>query len=611
MENEVFYNRDKMYENIPNQEKRLIKDVEDLGKNVDKLGKDVGAIQGGTGVGQAFKDLVARVENQGSNLDTLARNVSDMITINVRDFGVVADADFFNEADNKYYADASFSKPATDNKNAFLDILYYINGTGKGRYKILFPRGNYYSSRSLEVTGKEITIEGVNAKLITSAPNSGVEVQCVHVRDCQGFRCYGMTFENIIEDKTTTNDYTGRYYHLWIRENLYSDQMEYCHIYDNIFIDKVSIPNTIAKPYNGSLCIDHIKNVFVHNNKFLNNCGRIVYVTGCENVNVHDNQFRNIGYISPEITSVQVGTLVFRVLSSKHVKIHHNTVIGTETFNTNSLVYGVMLAMNEETTIVDEDVRIDSNTFVVNKTKMDVFRISCADGCSFTNNDVYLNNSDAEVVNTFIYIDPLNTYPYEQALNITFDNNRVYNSHETMFYIGTLYDVDKMNVYLNGNQFDSATAITKISDYHSDNMMTRGVLRMYNNRVTKKGVYQYDLVTTQHIDYNNNPYKRSIVVTATNMTDYIDANGVLSVPLWCNEVIFNVAIGTPVNINDIKVDGQHLLGKEIALRHLALEQPTIYHNNSLIRLAGAANIKMQLFQMVRLKYSLYGYWVTY
>jgi hypothetical protein len=32
MENEVFYNRDKMYENIPNQEKRLLKDVEDLRK---------------------------------------------------------------------------------------------------------------------------------------------------------------------------------------------------------------------------------------------------------------------------------------------------------------------------------------------------------------------------------------------------------------------------------------------------------------------------------------------------------------------------------------------------------------------------------------------------
>jgi hypothetical protein len=41
MENEVFYNRDKMYENIPNQEKKLIKDLEQLFKDLEKLkGKD-------------------------------------------------------------------------------------------------------------------------------------------------------------------------------------------------------------------------------------------------------------------------------------------------------------------------------------------------------------------------------------------------------------------------------------------------------------------------------------------------------------------------------------------------------------------------------------------
>jgi Right handed beta helix region len=34
MENEVFYNRDKMYENIPNQEKRLLKDVEELSETI-------------------------------------------------------------------------------------------------------------------------------------------------------------------------------------------------------------------------------------------------------------------------------------------------------------------------------------------------------------------------------------------------------------------------------------------------------------------------------------------------------------------------------------------------------------------------------------------------
>jgi Pectate lyase superfamily protein len=68
MENEVFYNRDRMYENIPNQEKRLIKDVEELKTNgiPDNQAR------------QGVADLTETVGEQSSKIDVLSQYVSSI-----------------------------------------------------------------------------------------------------------------------------------------------------------------------------------------------------------------------------------------------------------------------------------------------------------------------------------------------------------------------------------------------------------------------------------------------------------------------------------------------------------------------------------------------------
>jgi hypothetical protein len=92
MENEVFYNRDKMYENIPNQEKRLIKDVEELKTNgipdiqarkeVADLSETVGVLQGNTSLvlrpsGGDDTALINNAITSVSNSEKLKRVILD------------------------------------------------------------------------------------------------------------------------------------------------------------------------------------------------------------------------------------------------------------------------------------------------------------------------------------------------------------------------------------------------------------------------------------------------------------------------------------------------------------------------------------------------------
>ena len=546
-------------------------------------------------------------ERLDKDLDGAVAQLEQMVTINVKSFGAVADADYFNPVDNKYYSDANFTKSATDNSDVFMSILYYMNRNLSGRFKVFFPEGNYYSSRTLETSAENIIIEGSMAKLITSTPDSTKEQYCVYVRNCITFKCHGMTFENIIEDKTIISSATGRFYHIWIRESL-TKPLTHCNIYDNVFIDKVSIPNSTSKPYNGSVYVDHGQNIFIHDNKFYNNCGRIVYITGCENVNIHDNQFENIGYIPTEVTNVSVGTLVFRILSSKNVKIHHNIVKGTEIYNSNQIVvYGVLLGMNEELSVINENIQVDSNTFIVNEARMDVIRLESVVNSSITNNDVFLNATNPNSKGTFVAMGNLSD-TYTKAINISIGSNRVYNAHETTIDMPSAhYYVDKLLLIFSNNQFDSEDTLSRISNFSSTSISVRGVATFIGNRILKNGVYQHDIISSDIMDYNANNIPFRLTITTANLASYLDDNGVLNIPEKYNAVGFNVNSGD-ITIRDIKINGAYPLGKEISLVHTSGILPEIVQNNSLIRLPALTNIKMQNFQTVKLECRT-AYWI--
>jgi hypothetical protein len=102
MENEVFYNRDTMYENIPNREKKLIKDVEELKTN------GIPDIQ----ARKEVADLSETVGDQSSKIDILSKRMNG--TFNLAEFNVIGDG-------------------ITDDTASIQSVIDKVNASGGGK----------------------------------------------------------------------------------------------------------------------------------------------------------------------------------------------------------------------------------------------------------------------------------------------------------------------------------------------------------------------------------------------------------------------------------------------------------------------------------------------
>lgn len=122
--------------------------------------------------------------------------------INIRWFGAVADANYFNPEDNKYYKDAEFTIECTDNQKAFQDAVDFLNAKGGGT--IYVPDGKYCfksgvkwkSGVSMRGQSRGSTIflaQGVIFNLFYNidAPADGSGTNADFLNDCQfeNFQC--------------------------------------------------------------------------------------------------------------------------------------------------------------------------------------------------------------------------------------------------------------------------------------------------------------------------------------------------------------------------------------------------------------------------------------
>jgi hypothetical protein len=165
MDKDIFYNRDTMYENIPNREKKLIKDVEELKTNgiPDNQAR------------QGVADLTETVGEQSSKIDVLSRNMDDIVTVNLK---------VTNENDI-----------SADLKSA----ISYINSLGGGILNVPYNKNGYSIVSGGVTLCNNITINfnrntirvPSSTKMVTLF--SGVNLEGVKVNDV-----------NII----STNDYT-------------------------------------------------------------------------------------------------------------------------------------------------------------------------------------------------------------------------------------------------------------------------------------------------------------------------------------------------------------------------------------------------------------------
>ncbi|SNZ09909.1 Peptidase_G2, IMC autoproteolytic cleavage domain [Terribacillus aidingensis] len=121
---------------------------EELQEIIDKVFEDITTVNTSlTGMLQEVDNTLRALESEigdisqfkTSGITLVEKIINEFHTrsVNVQEYGAVADANYFNPATKKYYADAKFTKEATDNTAAFEKAL------GTGRVKVFVPGGNY------------------------------------------------------------------------------------------------------------------------------------------------------------------------------------------------------------------------------------------------------------------------------------------------------------------------------------------------------------------------------------------------------------------------------------------------------------------------------------
>ena len=135
-----------------------IKDIEDLKRQIESTAESIGEMdivrindkltelegkvgEGGAGVDEQARQEIQEVSEQLTENQKQTMNFLNDLGVNVKTWGAVADANYYNETTKKYYSDEAMTKPATDNQKVFQDVVNYLSSRGGGT--LYAPDGNY------------------------------------------------------------------------------------------------------------------------------------------------------------------------------------------------------------------------------------------------------------------------------------------------------------------------------------------------------------------------------------------------------------------------------------------------------------------------------------
>ncbi len=179
-----------------------------------------------------------------------------------------------------------------DNTKSFKALNNAIAKSTKERIIVEFSAGIYSTFQGLEVYGKKkVCIKGNNATIKKIAPRWSVDNLAIYIVDTKNIEVEDLSIDMRVIDANTPTKEAYRYYAIWCRmDNVPAEKID---IHGCTFIDNLSVPNSMVKPYNGTIWLGSYGtrgcNATISRNIFENSCGRVIYTTNMSNIKIVGN----------------------------------------------------------------------------------------------------------------------------------------------------------------------------------------------------------------------------------------------------------------------------------------------------------------------------------
>lgn len=352
--------------------------------------------------------------------------------VSVTEFGAVADANFYDHVNKKYYTGYTKEKPATDNKKAFQDAVDYAHSHNIG--VVFVPAGNYAIKGSTTAYDK-----GIKWKTKVSLIGAG--------RGVSNLLGEGYLLDLIYQLDYASTGRDGIIPEAWLEDVTFAD----------FTIDQKALTFSGENVNGKAIFILYMRRALFSNIGLFNTVGTAL---GCDFLvdsvienNVIENAGRNWGTPNPDYGMLGIGQSGIGVgtgaYESEPLKIVNNTVrncgnfgIFVETqdgdYNTDNVIINGNHTENNRIGVGNKGsgyALIDGNILYKNK-EHGIEVSQNAEVGSVTNNLIYRNLGNGIQISSKAKDGDIkgNTI-FENNIGINFDGDEMYNSYQDDFVI--------------------------------------------------------------------------------------------------------------------------------------------------------------------------------
>ena len=352
------------------------------------------------------------IKNISSQLDTKEKQINDIVTVNITDFG------------------AKTSK--SDNKVEFENAVKYL--TSKGGGKLLIPLGVFKKSGRLTISCSNIIIEGLGSSSVIQQLDNNICIYCNSEKD--------VTFKNF---KIDGNNFGQLNIGILALEGV-----------NNFLVENVEVCNTPNSVNGISVSQEGSKGTIRDNN--VHNCGKagIYSATGSEFVVIENNIVHDIHNSEYDVPCIQV-------IGGHNTKVQNNIC-----FNGDNAGIYLLTGGNYDNDLTDVPVKtfISGNTcygskngiYLANaRTETNSFRTDTI----ISNNTIFNNKEGGIIIENRNDISIIGNIVFENNIikNTLGDGIRIKNSKNITLIGNKVYDNGR-----SGFKFDGAINITLVGN---------------------------------------------------------------------------------------------------------------------------------------------------